>query len=134
VHDARYDLEQDNTPYSRTIFGLDPIPALGIDLGYHSARDLAGATLYNAFSTGASYSFSSKWEVEGRYVFSTLGDGRLSSEFGVRRLGHDFVFEVSTRFREGEGGGTSIQFDVIPLLAYDEGGLSLVERWRARGY
>ena len=134
LHDARYDLELDETPYSRTVLGLDPVPDLGIEVGYHSARDLSGSTLYNAFSTGANYAFSDKWELEGRYVFSTLGDGRLSSEFAVRRIGHDFVFELSTRFREGEGGGTSFQFDVIPLLGYDETGLSRVERWRARRY
>ena len=134
THDALYDLETDLTPYSRTIFGVDPLPNIGVEMGYHSARDQAGQSLYNALSAGALYALSAKWEIEGRYVFSTQGDGRLSSEFELRRLGHDFVFQVSTRFQEGEGGGTSFQFDVIPLVTYDAPGDSLVERWRERRY
>jgi hypothetical protein len=133
-HDALYDLETDLTPYSRTIFGVDPLPNIGVEVGYHSARDQLGQSLYNALSAGALYALSAKWELEGRYVFSTQGDGRLSSEFELRRLGHDFVFEVSTRFQEGEGGGTSFQFDIVPLVTYDAPGDSLVERWRERRY
>jgi hypothetical protein len=131
-HDARYDVEQDETPFSRTMVGLEPIDAIEIDAGYHSARDEAGDTLYNALTLGARYTFSPKWELEGSYTHSTLGDGRLASDFGIRRFGHDFVFAFRTRFNLGEG-GASFAFDVVPLIAYRSRSPGLVSRWRETG-
>jgi hypothetical protein len=140
-HDSRYDLEADRTTYSSTRVGWEPLEPVEIGVGYHSARSIdpnspngfAGSTLYNALSVAAKYAFSPKWEIEGLYTFSTLGDGRLASELGVRRFGHDFVFEVSTRFTAGEG-GTAIKFDLTPLLAFNESRPGLVQYWRESGF
>jgi hypothetical protein len=141
-HDARYDLEAERTTFSRTLIGWEPIEPVEVGVGYHSARGIdpaspnafAGRTLYNAMSVSGTYAFSPKWEIQGLYTFSTLGEGLLASEFGVRRFGHDFVFEISTRFVAGEGGGTGFEFDVIPLLAYKDKGGRRVRYWRESGF
>ena len=131
-HDARYDFERDETPYSRTLVGLKPSEVIEVETGYHSARDQTGSPLYDALSIGARYTFSPKWEIEGRYTHSSLGDGRLASDFAIRRFGHDFVFAFRTRFTLGEG-GTSFLFDVLPLIAYKARNPGLVSRWRESG-
>jgi hypothetical protein len=131
THDARYETDSGDTIYSRTYFGVRPIPALEIETGYNSARDTTGAPLYNAWTLAARYNFSPKWQLEGRETFSTLSNSQLSSGFLVRRLGHDFVFEIEYSFIAGEGGG-SVGFTVIPLLTYRQPRLGLLDRWHAQ--
>jgi hypothetical protein len=130
-HDARYDIEDHVTPYSRSIFSLDPIEDFGVELGYHSARDEEGDSLYNALSLGARYDLSPKWQAEGRYTFSTQGDGRLASHFLLRRMGHDFVIEMDTGFTAGEG-TSAFGVNVIPRTLWRRGDTTLLERWLAR--
>ena len=127
AHDARYDLENGETPYSRTRVGLEPIDRLTLEAGYHSARDLAGQSIYNVLTTAAVFKVSPKWELEGGYGFSTQGDGRLSSDVEVRRIGHDFVFSVSYKFLAGEG-GSSLNYSIAPLLGWKPANPSFLRR------
>ncbi|HVS09999.1 MAG TPA: hypothetical protein VMS76_08995 [Planctomycetota bacterium] len=132
VHDARYDLDASETPYSRTFIALQPLPPLELETGYHSARDLNGDALYNAWSAAARYTFSDKWEFEGRETYSTLNSRSLSSSFTVRRYGHDLVFEIVAGFTAGEGG--SLRIDLTPLFAFKRKGFSLLETWQGRQF
>jgi len=131
-HDARYDLEDHSAPYSYTRFGLEPIPEVAIEAGYHSARDLAGEPLYNVLTSSVILTPSPKWEIEGGYGFSTQGDGHLSSDVEIRRIGHDFVFSVSYRFLAGEG-GSSINYSIAPLLGWSPSNPSFLRRLRDDG-
>lgn len=131
-HDARYDLESGDTPYSRTQIGLEPIEQLTLETGYHSARDLTGQTLYNVLSVGATLKVSPKWEIEGGHGFSTQGNGRLSSDLQIRRIGHDFVFEVSYRFQAGEG-RSSLDYSISPLLGWKPSNPSFLRRLHEAG-
>ncbi len=130
-HDGRYEFDDHLTPYSRSILSFDPVDELGLELGYHSARDLEGESLYNALSLGARYELSPKWHLEGRYTYSTQGDGRLASNFMLRRLGHDFIIEMDTGFTAGEG-SSGFGFTFIPRTLWRRDGATLLERWLAR--
>jgi hypothetical protein len=127
IHDARYDLDDGITPYSRTLLGIEPIPVLDLEAGYHSGRDESGVLLYDAVSLGARFSFSEKWQINGFQTVSATRD-RLSTRVGVSRFGHDYVFEIEYTFRAGEG-GSSIGFNFTPLLMYREPALGLLGRW-----
>lgn len=130
THEARYDLEAGTTPYSRTFFGIDPLPQLEIETGYHSGQRDDGELLYSAFSTAARYTISEKWQVEGRQTISITSNSPLSSAITVRRFGHDFVFELGLSFRAGEG-GNSLTFDLTPLLLWSRPPIGLLDRWTA---
>jgi len=130
-HDAQYDLADGDTRYSRTIFGFEPTPGLDIESGYHSARDNAGVKLYDAATVGARYQFSTKWEIEGNQTFSNRDSGqRLASSLTLRRIGHDFVFEIENAFVAGEG-RSSLRFKFTPLFAWRDSSPSRLDRWRA---
>jgi len=131
THDAHYDTASGETDYSRTYFGFEPRPELDLETGFNWARDLNGDPLYNALSVGARYELSHKWEVEGHETFSVKDNGdRLASSFVLRRIGHDFVVEISTSVVAGEG-SSSISFNIIPLLTWRPAGDSMIDRWRA---
>jgi hypothetical protein len=130
THDARYDVSDPKTVYSRTFVGVEPIPPLEVEMGYHSATDAVGDTLYSAYSLAARYDFSEKWALEGRETISTLSASRLSSSITVRRFGHDFVFEIEASVTAGEG--SSVDFNLVPLLTYRQPHLGLLDRWRSQ--
>jgi len=133
AHDGRYDTNANETPYSRTFLGFRPVEPLEIETGYHSARDSSGVRLYNAWSIAARYNFSPKWQIEGSETLSTLSDSQLNSGFLVRRIGHDFVFEIEYSFVAGEGGG-SVSFSLIPILTYRQPNFGLLDRWQKQNY
>jgi hypothetical protein len=127
THDGRYDVQTSDTPYSRSYLGVQPIPELVLETGYHSGRDPEGELVYNAISLGGRYTMSDKWQIEGEQTVSTTRD-RLSSSLALRRIGHDYVFEVELSFQAGEG-GSSLHFSLDPLFLYDPPGLGLLDRW-----
>jgi hypothetical protein len=128
-HDGRYDLDDARTAYSRALLAFEPVPQVDIELGHHFGRDpQTQRTLYEAVSLGGIWRFSSKWEFEGRQTISNQGDGRLAYGLLLRRLGHDFVFELETRFVAGEG--ESFGFRLTPLILWDPSGFSLLDRTR----
>jgi hypothetical protein len=129
-HDGRYDLRAGTTDYSRTLVGFEPTPGLDIEFGYHRGRDLAGLELFDAASVGARYQFTRKWEVEGRQTFSARDSGdRLAYALTLRRIGHDFVFEIENSVVAGEG-RSSLRFKFTPLFAWRSASPSLLDRWR----
>lgn len=132
THDGRYDLNASETVYSRSLVGVRPIPSLELQAGFDDALDLAGDRLYSAWSVGARYDFSSKWQFEGRETVSTRSGNQLSSGVLLRRLGHDFIFEIQYSYTAGEG-GSSVSFGLIPLLAYRERRFGYLSRWQSVG-
>lgn len=131
-HDARYDTDSGDTDYSRTFFGFEPYDSLDIEMGYHTGRDLLGAKLYEAFTLGARYRFSAKWELEGRQTFSVGGGrDRLGYSTTLRRFGHDFVFEIDNSYVAGEGAG-SLRFNITPNFVWRRNDTSQIDRWRSQ--
>jgi len=127
--DARYDLDDERTEYSRALVAFEPIPPVDIELGHHFGRDPdSERPLYEAVSGAAIWRFSQKWEVEGRQTITTRDDSRLASGLLLRRMGHDWVFEVETRFVAGEGESLSFQF--TPVVLWDPSGFSQLDRAR----
>lgn len=130
--DLRYDPDDQLTTYSRTLFGFEPIPSVDVELGHHFGRDPADdSTLFDAASIGARYLFSPKWELDARQTVSSLDDGRLASSLGITRIGHDFVFELDTRFVAGEGNSVSVS--MTPLVMWRRGGFSYLDHARRHG-
>ncbi len=118
MHDGRYDADTGDTLYSRLSLGLRPTEALGLEASHQRGLDLDHDPLFEAASIAGLYTWTEKWEFEGRQTFSLLDHGdRLSSGFILRRYGHDIVFEVETSFREGEG--ASFGISVRPLFGFD---------------
>ncbi len=129
-HDGRYDLKSGETDYSRTLVGFEPTPGLDLEVGYHRGRDLSGIELYDAASVGARYQFTRKWELEGRQTFSARDSGdSLAYSVTLRRMGHDFVFELENSVVAGEG-RSSLRFKFTPLFAWRSASPSLLDRWR----
>jgi hypothetical protein len=135
TYDLRYDPETGETDYSRTELGFEPLPTVDIELSHHFGRDpVTSVALFDAASMGARYYFSEKWQIEARQTISNQDGGTLASNLGVRRLGHDFVIEIDTRFVAGEGEGKSISFKLTPLLTWHQSGFSVLDRARREGY
>lgn len=132
THDGRYDLESGDTVYSRSFLGVRPVDDIEIETGFHNARDLNGTRLYSAWSVAARYDFSEKWQIEARETISSLSGNQLNSGVLLRRMGHDFVVELEYSFTAGEG-GSSISFNLIPMLTYRQPRLGLLQRWQEQG-
>ncbi|MDP6369828.1 MAG: hypothetical protein QF615_09475, partial [Planctomycetota bacterium] len=128
LHDGIYDSEESRTEYSRTEFGLRLASGLGIELGYRSARNQDNDRFYEAATAAARYRATPLWEVEFRETFSLMDDQALHEKLTLRRLGHDFLFEIGIGNRRGEGGST-ISFTVEPLLGWRRRSLGLLDRW-----
>jgi hypothetical protein len=109
-------------PLSVTSLSVLPLPDVGVELSYNRGLDENGDDLFDAVGFGARWDATRKWQLEGRQSISLLDSQALSSNLVVRRLGHDFVFELVYGFRSGEG-GNSIAFRYRPLLG-----------WRAPGF
>jgi hypothetical protein len=128
VHDGIYDGEDGQTDYSRTEFGLRLTNGLGLEFGYRSAREESGARFYEAATAAARYRATPLWEVEIRETYSLQDELALHEKLTLRRLGHDFLFEIGIGNRRGEG-GTTLSFTVEPLLGWRRGSLGLLDRW-----
>jgi hypothetical protein len=122
THDGLYDLDDGEVPLSVTSLSVLPLPDVGVELSYNRGLDENGDDLFDAVGFGARWDATRKWQLEGRQSISLLDSQALSSNLVVRRLGHDFVFELVYGFRSGEG-GNSIAFRYRPLLG-----------WRAPGF
>ena len=112
----------------RTRFGFEPVKELALEIGYDSGRSTLGPSLYNAYTFGALFRPNTKWEFEGQYVFRTDNSERLTTSVIVRRFGHDMVFEMETRTREGEGSG--VAFGLRPILVWKNRGLGFLDQHR----
>jgi len=131
-HDARYDLDDSRTDYSRTLFGFEPFDPLAVEIGYNSARRRDLSSLYNVVTGAVRYRATPKWEFEGRGTMTTQGDERLASSLTIRRFGHDLILEIDISDVAGEGAAFS--FSVIPVISWRDSGLGLLAARRRRGF
>ncbi len=114
--DLRYDIEEGEAVYSLSSIGTRFSDRFGLQVGYQVGRDAALVKLFDAATVAGFYRWTEKWEFEARQTYSFLEDQRLDLNVLLRRYGHDAVFELETAIREGEG--TSIGFNVAPLLGF----------------
>ncbi|MDF1799610.1 MAG: hypothetical protein P1V81_10570 [Planctomycetota bacterium] len=105
-HDGRYDMNDGNSLLTRSTFGYRPTDDLGLELIHARALDETGEVHYEAATINALYTWTPKWEFEGRQTFSVLEDSDLAHEFLLRRYGHDLIFELGISRITGEGGTT----------------------------
>ena len=117
LHDGRYGLDGGATAYSATTFAVRPVDGLELQLSHNRADDpTAAGALYEAITYRGRVTLGPKWEVDLLTQDNIAGEGALRSEAVLRRLGHDFVLELSFSNRAGEGSGVSINF--APLLGW----------------
>ena len=127
-HDGRYDLRTGRARYQRTIFGVEPTPAVAFGLGHNLGRNTLDKRIYEALTLAARWRLNPKFELEGRQSVSLIHDGSLYTEGIIRRYGHDFVIEIELSHRRGEG--TSFSFGVEPTLLFKPSSFGFVERLR----
>ena len=127
THDGRYDPREAQTQYSMTGMGFEPLRNMGVEFGHHYGRDASDHTLYEAASARARWRWTTKWEMEATQTQSLLEQKALGTEFILRRLGHDFVFEIELGYRAGEG--TRFGFGFQPRLSWRRSGLGLIDEW-----
>ncbi len=127
-HDGRYDLEGAGPVYMRTIFGIEPYPAVAFGFGHSQGRNSMDQRIYEALTLAARWQVNPKYELIGTQSVSLIDSGSLASQAVVRRYGHDFVFDIEVSFRQGEGSSFSI--GVEPLQLFDRPRFAFVERLR----
>jgi len=110
-HEGRYDLESHRTAYSLVSFGTHFGEEWGVQFSHQRGLDSDAQPLFEAASIVGLYRWTEKWEFEARESFSLLDDQELDTHFGMRRYGHDIVFELETSFREGEGSSFGISVE-----------------------
>jgi hypothetical protein len=115
-HDGRFDLEENRTTYSLVSFGTHFGEEWGLQFSHQRGLDSSSRPLFEAASVSGLYRWSEKWEFEASESFSLLEDQGLDTQLGVRRYGHDIVFELEGGVREGEG--TSVGLNVKPRFGY----------------
>ncbi len=125
-HDARYDLSDGDTTLSYTSFSVLPWKRLGFEWAYNRALDDQRERYYDAMTVGAQWMASPKWQIEGRQTISRIDQANLDSTLLVRRIGHDFIFEVVYGFRAGEG-RSSLTFNFRPELGWRQPGFGLID-------
>ena len=59
-------------------------------------------------------------------TYSLLDNDKLGANLTLRRFGHDFIVEVSSSVRRGEG-GSSLSFNLRPRLGYNPSRLGFLE-------
>ncbi len=127
THDGRYDAREDETQYSETAMGFEPLRNVGIEFGHHYGRDVNDDPLYEAASIRGRWRWTTKWEIEAQQTQSLLENRSLGSDLTLRRLGHDFVLEIELGYRAGEG--TRFGVGIEPRLTWKRDSLGLIDRW-----
>lgn len=115
AHDGRYDTDTGRTRYTRSVVSLFPRDDVDVDVAFTMGRDASDVKLFEAVTVGVLYRFTPKWDVYGRQSWSLAGQNTLANAVGVRRYGHDLLFELEVRRRTGEG--TSIGVSIKPLIS-----------------
>ena len=127
-HDGRYDLEANETLYSRVSAGLELRDGLAMETGFHHGKDALGEDLFEAASLAARWRLSPKWELEARQTVSLLDSEGLSERLVLRRYGHDFILDVELSNRSGEG-GSSVSFSLSPVVGWTSDRLGILDHW-----
>lgn len=126
-HDSRHDFDAEQTVYSLTAVGLQPSERWGLELAHQRGRDDAGDALFEAASVASRFRWSPKWELEAQVSFPILDDGEERTQLVLRRLGHDFLFEIEFEDRTGEG-GASFGISFRPILGWRQAPLGVRDR------
>jgi hypothetical protein len=129
-HDGRYDLDANETLYSRVALGLELQDGLAMEAGFHHGKDALGEDLFEAASLAARWRVSPKWELEARQTVSLLDAEGLSERLVLRRYGHDFVLDMEFSNRSGEG-GSSLSFSLSPVVGWASDRLGILDHWLA---
>ena len=126
-HDARYDLEVNETTYSRSAFAIRPNDSFLVEFRYSQARDIFQSELFETGGILGRWRLDPKWELESRYIHDLKNDQQLLTELTVRRYAHDFVFDITFQDRSGEG-GTNLSFSLVPLLGWTAARIGILDR------
>ncbi|MBL6757741.1 MAG: hypothetical protein ISQ11_15185 [Planctomycetes bacterium] len=127
LHDARYDVENTETTYTRSTFAVRPADDYLFEVSYGQARAIDRAELYETGGIGGRWLIDPKWEVEARYSRDLRVGESLLTEFVLRRFSHDFVLDLIFQDRAGEG-GTTVGLSFKPLLGWTRSRLGLLDR------
>lgn len=126
THDGQYDFDDGETPLSYTSLSVLPFYDLGLEISYNRGLDANREVLYDAIGVGGRWDASKKWQFEGQQSVSQLDGQALSTNVMLRRIGHDFIFEIVYAFRSGEG-GNSVAFKYRPLLGWNPSSFGLMQ-------
>ncbi len=130
-HDGRYLLDQGQTAYSKSTFAIKPVEWFEFQLSHDRALQVDQTSLYEAITYRGRISIDSKWEIDALAQESVFGGGSLRTELLLRRIGHDFVFELGFSHREGEGSGVKV--NLAPLIGWARSHVSILSLRRERG-
>ena len=123
-HDGRYLFDEGETAYSKSVFAIKPVDWFEFQLVHDRGNQANLDTLYEAITYRGRITLDAKWEVDALAQHAIFGGGSLRSELLLRRIGHDFIFEVGIFHREGEGSG--IKVDLAPLLGWTRPRVSIL--------
>lgn len=123
-HDATYDIEEETTRYSLSAFAFRPKSDLRFEIGHRRGRAQDGTRLFEAAVVGGIWRANDKWEFEARQTISLRSNEDLDTQFMLRRFGHDLVFEIDSRVRQGEG--SSLGFSLKPRFGWKDSNLGYV--------
>jgi hypothetical protein len=126
-HDARYDMEANETTYSRSAFAIRPNDSFLVEFRYSQARDIFDTELYETGGVLGRWRLGPKWELESRYTHDLRNDQQLLTELTIRRYAHDFIFDITFQDRSGEG-GTNLSFSLVPLLGWTAQRIGILDR------
>lgn len=126
-HDARYDVEDGETVYTRSALAIRPDDEFVAELQYGQARAIDTTELYETAGLMGRWRVDPKWEIEARYVHDVRADEQLFTQVVLRRFSHDFVFDISVLDRAGEG-GTTFSFSLAPLLGWSRTRMGMLDR------
>ncbi len=115
-HDGRYDLSSGETVYSLLGVATRWSDDLRLEAAHHRGLDAQRNPYFEAATIRAIYTWTDKWEIEGRQTFSLLEDDPLNTDVVLRRYGHDIVVEIENSVREGEG--TSFTINLKPRFGF----------------
>ena len=123
-YDGRYDTRGGESVYSLFALGTRFDDTVGLQLSHTLGRDDTLQKIFDAISVAGFYRWTEKWEFEARHTYSLLSSDGLDLDVLLRRYGHDFIFELETNYREGEGSSFSVSGR--PRIGYRPGRIGYV--------
>jgi hypothetical protein len=115
-YDGRFDVNNGESIYSHFSLGSRVRDNYGGQIGYTYGRDSALVKVFDRITLSGFVRWTDKWEFEARQSISLLEDQQLGFELVLRRYGHDVIFELESKLREGEG--SAIGFSLVPRIGF----------------